>query len=108
MFVYIVADVSSGLPCDKDGYDIPNGPHPPRIDKSGPIDFTPFETRAEFEFAEFLYSKAEMSAGKIDKLLEILAALYPERMPQVLLTTKISISESTASSKVTSPGIVFQ
>ncbi|KAN0124602.1 hypothetical protein V8E53_015770 [Lactarius tabidus] len=83
MFVYIVADVSSGLPCDKDGYDIPNGPHPPRIDKSGPIDFTPFETGAEFEFAEFLYSKAEMSAGKIDKLLEILAALYPERTPSI-------------------------
>ncbi|KAN0127920.1 hypothetical protein V8E53_014268 [Lactarius tabidus] len=70
-----------GTTCDKDGYDLPDGPHSRPIDKLGPIDFTPFETRAEFEFAEFLYSEVGMSAGKVDKLLEILAALYPERAP---------------------------
>jgi hypothetical protein len=79
----MVAHVSSGSPCDKDGYELPGGPHPPPDDNSGPIDFTPFGTRAEFEFAEFLYSEVEMSAGKIDKLLEILAALYPECAPSI-------------------------
>ncbi|KAN0126225.1 hypothetical protein V8E53_015270 [Lactarius tabidus] len=62
-------------------YDLPDGPHSHPIDKLGPINFTPFETRAEFEFAEFLYSEVGMSAGKVDKLLEILAALYLERAP---------------------------
>jgi hypothetical protein len=37
--------------------------------------------RAEFEFAEFLFVDEEMSAGKIDKLLNILAALYPDQPP---------------------------
>jgi hypothetical protein len=81
IFISVVTNVSSGTTCDKDGYDLPDGPHSRPIDKLGPIDFTPFETRAEFEFAEFLYSEVGMSAGKVDKLLEILAALYPERAP---------------------------
>jgi hypothetical protein len=79
----MVAHVSSGSPCDKDGYELPGGPHPPPDDNSGPIDFTPFGTRAEFEFTEFLYSEVKMSVGKIDKLLEILAALYPECAPSI-------------------------
>ena len=44
-------------------------------------DFDPFQSRAEFEFAEFLYSEEEMSAGKIDKLMNLLAALYPNQSP---------------------------
>jgi hypothetical protein len=81
MFISVVTNVSSGTPCDKDGYDLPDGPLSPPIDKPGPINFAPFENRAEFEFAEFLYSEVGMSAGKVDNLLEILAALYPERAP---------------------------
>jgi hypothetical protein len=81
IFISVVTNVSSGTTCDKDSYDLPDGPHSHPIDKLGPINFTPFETRAEFEFAEFLYSEVGMSAGKVDKLLEILAALYLECAP---------------------------
>ncbi len=81
--LYIVTDIPSGTPCDKDGYDLPDGSGLPPIDELEPLDFYPFEGRAEFEFAEFLYSEVEMSAGKVDKLLELLAALYPERAPSI-------------------------
>ena len=77
--LYNVTDIASGTPCDEDGYDLPDGTSSPPIDDLEPIDFYPFEKCTEFEFAEFLYSEIEMSAGKIDKLLELLAALYPER-----------------------------
>ncbi|KAH9011269.1 hypothetical protein EDB84DRAFT_1540472 [Lactarius hengduanensis] len=73
--------IIDGTPCDKDGYDLPDGSDPPLIGE--PVDFYPFENRAEFEFVEFLYSEVEMSAGKVDKLLELLAALYPERAPSM-------------------------
>ena len=78
---YIVTDIASGTPCDEDGYDLPDGTSSPPIDDLEPIDFYPFDKRTEFEFTEFLYSEVEMSAGKIDKLLELLAALYPECAP---------------------------
>jgi hypothetical protein len=48
-----------------------------------PISFYPFETQAEFKLAEFLYSEVQMSAGKVDRLMEILAALYPECVPSI-------------------------
>ena len=79
--LYYVTDFASGTPCDEDGYDLPDAPSAPPIDDVEPIDFYPFGKCTEFEFAEFLYSEVEMSAGKIDKLLELLAALYPEHAP---------------------------
>jgi hypothetical protein len=44
-------------------------------------DFTPFANQAEFEFMEFLFSKVEMSAGKLDDLAHLLAALYQDQDP---------------------------
>ena len=41
----------------------------------------PFESRPQFEFADFLYCKAQLSAGKIDGLTDILAAMYGEQDP---------------------------
>lgn len=38
-------------------------------------------SRAEFELAEFLFVHEEMSAGKIDKLINILGALYDDAPP---------------------------
>ncbi|KAF8228530.1 hypothetical protein L208DRAFT_1290891, partial [Tricholoma matsutake] len=43
--------------------------------------YSPFSSRAEFELVEFLYAEEEMSAGKIDKLMAILKALYPDDDP---------------------------
>lgn len=64
-------------PCDADGLDLedPTAPPPPRPTPS-PNDYTPFTSRAEFQLAEFLYKKAEMSAGLVNELMEILASYF--------------------------------
>lgn len=58
-----------GSPCDIDGTNLPpQTPPPPRdLDPA----WAPFETEQQFRVADFLYRKAEMSAGNIDTLLEI-------------------------------------
>ncbi|KAH7903012.1 hypothetical protein BJ138DRAFT_1021251, partial [Hygrophoropsis aurantiaca] len=38
---------------------------------TGPDDWSPYRNRLEFETAEFLFTKAQMSAGKIDELLHL-------------------------------------
>ena len=48
----------------------PGSPPPPRSQEA---DWAPFETEQQFHLADFLYRKAEMSAGNIDELLEIWA-----------------------------------
>ena len=58
----------------------PGAPPPPHHHLAED-DFSPFSNRAEFELAEFLYVKAEMSAGKIDQLLNLLASLYDTQPP---------------------------
>lgn len=70
-----------GTPCDRFGNDLEHGAPPPPWDEQPADDFSPFDNRAEFEFAEFLYSKDEMSGGNIDQLMQILAALYPDKVP---------------------------
>ncbi|GLB39454.1 hypothetical protein LshimejAT787_0606160 [Lyophyllum shimeji] len=71
-----------GSRCDTDGYDLPPGSPPPPRPERDVDDYSPFSSRAEFELAEFLFVEEEMSAGKIDRLMHILAALY-ERPPPV-------------------------
>ncbi|KAF8337791.1 hypothetical protein F5887DRAFT_1063026 [Amanita rubescens] len=39
--------------------------------------WAPFENRAQFELAEFLYKHNQMPGGNIDKLMQIWAALHP-------------------------------
>ncbi|KAJ7862335.1 hypothetical protein B0H14DRAFT_3613333, partial [Mycena olivaceomarginata] len=65
-----------GTPCDGDGYDLPPGLPPPPWDERAADDFSPFESRAEFEFADFLYREEEMAGKRVDRLSQILAALY--------------------------------
>jgi hypothetical protein len=48
---------------------------PPPSAQASP--WSPFENRAHFELAEFLYKQNQMSAGNIDKLMEIWASLHP-------------------------------
>ncbi|KAG6824485.1 hypothetical protein H0H92_006722, partial [Tricholoma furcatifolium] len=74
--------ILDGTPCDIDGNDLNAGdPPPPRHDP--PFgDYSPFPNRASFEFAEFLYAHAEMSAAKIDRLLHLLACLHPNDPPE--------------------------
>lgn len=71
-------------PCDpENGFDWPAGAPPPEPKGDLLQDYSPFNTRAEFELAEFLFVQDEMSAKKIDRLMHILAALYPDNPPPV-------------------------
>jgi len=67
--------VLAGRPCDAHGNPIPpNSPPPPPEVQRDPDDWTPFEDRHKFETAELLFTHAQMSAGHIDKLLELWSA----------------------------------
>jgi Plavaka transposase len=61
----------AALPCDSDGNFLPPGA-PPEL-REGPRegDWTPFEDDPQFQLADLLYRRAELSAGNIDSLLEI-------------------------------------
>ncbi|KAJ3559530.1 hypothetical protein NP233_g11241 [Leucocoprinus birnbaumii] len=72
----------TGEPCDADG--IPVDPTvPPRVTSPTPDSnkHWPFQGAAEFELADFLFSQEEMSAKKIDRLMDILSTLYDQLPP---------------------------
>ncbi|KAJ3505225.1 hypothetical protein NLJ89_g7528 [Agrocybe chaxingu] len=73
--------ILDGTLCDMDGDDLEPGSQPPLSEDGTKDDYSPFANRAEFELAELLYVEEEMSAGKIDRLLNLLAALYDEPPP---------------------------
>ncbi|KAG8219267.1 hypothetical protein J3R82DRAFT_108 [Butyriboletus roseoflavus] len=64
-------------PCNEHGEFLENGAPPPaQVDDSQ--SWFPYENQLQFKTAEFLYSKCQMSASKIDTLLDLWASsLYP-------------------------------
>ncbi|KIM75718.1 hypothetical protein PILCRDRAFT_13364, partial [Piloderma croceum F 1598] len=65
----------TGLPCDNHSAPLPSGcPPSPQPNDVSPNDWAPYKSRAQFELAELLYTKAQMSAGNIDQLMKIWAA----------------------------------
>ena len=64
-----------GTPCDKLGNDLPSGTPPPPPDPETnlppPDDWTPYNNRIEFELADLLFTKQQMSAKDLDKLFNI-------------------------------------
>ena len=62
-----------GQPCDEDGYDLAPGTPPPPFPERQRDDYWPYDSEAHFELADFLYRKEQMSANKIDELMEIWA-----------------------------------
>ena len=69
---------STGLPCDSKGnFLLEEAPVPP-WDRPPTDDFSPFKNRAEFELADLIYRKDQMSASSINDLLQIWAATLPE------------------------------
>ncbi|KAL0957171.1 hypothetical protein HGRIS_003263 [Hohenbuehelia grisea] len=70
--------IIDGTPCDINGNDLPAGSPPPIHDNHSTNDYFPFRSRGEFEFADFLYRDIQMSAGKVDRLADILAAMYQD------------------------------
>lgn len=65
-----------GIPCDANGHAIPLGsrPVPRTLEDSGPNDWTPFNSRTEFETADFLYRRNQMSEGNINFLAKLWGA----------------------------------
>lgn len=64
----------SGTICDENGNDIPPDSDPPPQSDREPHDWTPYNNRVEFELADFLYRRNQMSAGDIDFILKLWAA----------------------------------
>ncbi|EAU88020.1 hypothetical protein CC1G_12172 [Coprinopsis cinerea okayama7 len=73
--------ILDGTPCDAEGFDYDGPPEPPFENEALTEICYPFNSPSEFRLADFLYVKSEMSAGKIDELIEILAELYPNEPP---------------------------
>ncbi|KAG1903865.1 uncharacterized protein F5891DRAFT_1126823 [Suillus fuscotomentosus] len=64
-------DLLTGRICDENGNFLdPSTPPPPYTAQSS-NDWTPYHNRLEFECAEFMYTKNQMSAGDIDKILHL-------------------------------------
>ncbi|KAF8632086.1 hypothetical protein AX17_004928 [Amanita inopinata Kibby_2008] len=70
----------NGVICDAHGQCLPENTPPPPETRS-PDDWAPFNGRAQFELADFLYRRDQMSAGHIDTLLRILAAANGSQAP---------------------------
>ncbi|KAG1787529.1 uncharacterized protein HD556DRAFT_1434418 [Suillus plorans] len=63
-----------GRPCDENSVFLSPGTLPPPLVEHPADDWTPFWNRIEFEAAEFLFCKDQMSASHIDTLLDLWAA----------------------------------
>ncbi len=64
-----------GRICDESGNDIPpDAPSPCRNPDKEPDDWTPYDSRLQFEVADFLFRRNQMSAGDINVLLGLWAA----------------------------------
>lgn len=78
---YVLTSTKSGRPCDAWGHDYPAG-MPPLPRRNLPQDdWQPFKSRPDFELSDFLYRKEQMTAGNIDELIAIMAALYNDDDP---------------------------
>jgi hypothetical protein len=65
-------DKLNGQKCDQHGVNIAeNTPPPPRESDHGPDNWMPYAGRVEFELAEFIYQRNQMSAPDIDTLLNL-------------------------------------
>lgn len=63
----------NAAPCREDGVPLgPNSPPPPWTSDAG---WYPFRSRAEFELADFVYKKEQLSATGTQQLLDIIGAL---------------------------------
>ncbi|KAG2365854.1 hypothetical protein BDR07DRAFT_1449623 [Suillus spraguei] len=63
-----------GLKCDANGAFIDQDAPPPPHTDAPPTNWTPYDNRVEFETAEFLFTRNQMSARQIDTLLDLWAA----------------------------------
>ncbi|KAL6303589.1 hypothetical protein BKA93DRAFT_817925 [Sparassis latifolia] len=64
----------NGRPCDAKGNFLAEGSIPPPRTKAGTDNWTPYNSRLEFETAEFLFKRDQMSQSKINTLMDLWAA----------------------------------
>ena len=64
-----------GKICDKDGNDLPpDSPPPDPASQCSSNDWFPYKSRVQFEFANFLYRRNQMSKGDTNHLLNLINA----------------------------------
>ena len=74
-FELLIGFPLSGIICDEHGNDLPpDTPPAPRPSDRGPDDWTPYNNRVEFEAADFIYRRNQMSGGDIDFIFNLWAA----------------------------------
>ena len=69
----LLSNLPSARPCDSHGNFLNENEQPSLSEPRG-HDWAPFADRQQFETAEFLFKRAQMSAGNIDQLLELWTA----------------------------------
>ena len=71
--------LSLGQCCDEKGDPLPEGAPPPPINsEQADGDYFPYDSRAEFELADFLFRKDQMSGNNINELMDIWATHQQE------------------------------
>ena len=61
-------------PCDTEGNFLPEGTPPAQAEGRVPGNWSPFNSRDEFELADLLFTRTEMSRAQIDQLMQIWGA----------------------------------
>ncbi|KAI6168508.1 hypothetical protein EDD17DRAFT_1772901 [Pisolithus thermaeus] len=64
-----------GTPVNLNGDDLPEGASPPKPNTSSKRAWHPFESRAHFELADFIFCQNEMPGAQIDELMHIWASM---------------------------------
>lgn len=72
--VILLMLLKTGTPCDKEEWDLEPGVLPPSQSVDGPSDWVPFNSQVEFEMADFLFKKVEMSQGDNGVLMQLWAS----------------------------------
>lgn len=62
-----------GQPCSEDGDFLLPGTPPP-MKENDPTNWFPYDSQLQFETAQFLFTKCQMSASKVDALLDLWAS----------------------------------
>lgn len=68
----------TGQPCNADGDFLPNGTRLEPRQPKPPDDWSPYSSRLEFELADFIYTRSQISAANLNTLLELWAASLVE------------------------------
>ncbi|KAI6162888.1 hypothetical protein EDD17DRAFT_1776423 [Pisolithus thermaeus] len=72
---YVKHPVLDGTPVDLNGDDLPEGASSPKPNTSSKRAWHPFESRAHFELADFIFHQNEMPGAQIDELMHIWASM---------------------------------